>query len=785
MNTFYRCTAALILGIGISSVPALTQELAVGDLEVALRAANYQASVDGDLEGAIEAYQDIAARSGSERGVAAEALLRAAAGYETLGLAQARSVYEQLVENYGDQVEPARVAKLRLAAMGVDDNGRNAPSLSAVLSEAIISAPGNWSTSYDLSPDGEEVVFIAAWDAATDPARRGPGARNGMVNIGIYVSDRVGTVIRPLLTDWGPIDDFVRDPGGLRRPEYVQRVNKLRWSPDGKQIAFTLSRPLGEGLRQPDLTGEGSVQEFYNSYAPAIFVVDAAGGSPRQIGPVGDVAFLDIWWSRDSSQLAYVARDGIYTLTLEGEATRVIEMQVNDTVRVAGYSPDGQWIAYSLRDQAGEQLFVIPANGGRAIQQAQMLSGESGARGIRLEDAFRPSWSHDGRALYATSDAGGTRNIWRYGLDPQTGSPMGAPEQVTFYTDGWTLAPRILSNGGGLAYTLLQTRSAINIVDVNRPEDIRAIARGGAPRLSPDGATLYYLGESSGQEGIFSVTADGGSARRISDHRVAMAGYDQGFKISADGAFLVYRTQSADAGEIHMLSTSSGETKTLHSYASDVPSGPPFISPDGSAVAFTQGDALYTISTEGGVPVPVANLWGWFPPFVRWSPDGQSLAVLGWDAPTANGSGIAVWVVSASGGELRRLTPIRSGITTYFEGLEWHPDGQRLSYFDYEFERTRVVDLNGQVSTLFNHDEGWEYLGHWYPDGERYHFTSSMGATWRNFVFDTQTEEIFPDINGSYDSADASATLQSRDGSTVAWTSTKVVRQVWLLQNID
>lgn len=61
---------------------------------------------------------------------------------------------------------------------------------------------------------------------------------------------------------------------------------------------------------------------------------------------------------------------------------------------------------------------------------------------------------------------------------------------------------------------------------------------------------------------------------------------------------------------------------------------------------------------------------------LRWSPNGQYIGALGYEKPGAQNVAVAV---RASGKQLIRLTP--EAEQNYKEGLEWHPDGQRLTYF--------------------------------------------------------------------------------------------------------
>src|SRR5216684_3044058 len=85
--------------------------------ESMLGAALHQEEVQGDLKGAIAAYQKVLATPGVSRKTAAEALVRMGQCYEKLGDAESRKAYERVLRDYADQNEAATEARSRLAAI--------------------------------------------------------------------------------------------------------------------------------------------------------------------------------------------------------------------------------------------------------------------------------------------------------------------------------------------------------------------------------------------------------------------------------------------------------------------------------------------------------------------------------------------------------------------------------------------------------------------------------------------------------------------------------------------
>lgn len=92
--------------------------------EVLLEEARKKETVDGDLKSAIVLYEKAAASAGSNRSLAARALVRLGACYEKMGDREARRAYERVISAYADQPEAAE-ARSRLTRLGgASDSGQ-------------------------------------------------------------------------------------------------------------------------------------------------------------------------------------------------------------------------------------------------------------------------------------------------------------------------------------------------------------------------------------------------------------------------------------------------------------------------------------------------------------------------------------------------------------------------------------------------------------------------------------------------------------------------------------
>jgi Tol biopolymer transport system component len=602
------------------------------------------------------------------------------------------------------------------------------PTYRFVLDEKIAGMPllKRHQMGIDFSSSGDRIVF----------------ASQGK----LYIADQTATLIRPILEDLGP----------------WKYPNRLRWSPDGRLIAYRAMR---------EVTSDSG-----KSWVFAIFILSPDGGTPRQIGP--DVRGVIVWfcWTPDGRHLTYGAEDGLHTISLDGNEVRLIPRKDLPGVRGLGaYSPNGRWLTYNrvkenAKNQSDTDLCILPATGGTARRLTHLPWFNSPA-----------IWAPDDRTLYFASGIAGAQNIWKLSIDPETGLPKGKPQQVTFFNDADIWCHRVLGDGDRIAFGMMRGTTSIQVADALSPKESNTVSRGRSPQLSPDGQTIYYVNNTPGEEGIYAVPRQGGTPRRLTESLPAGGGHLPIFDVSPDGRTLAYVTQSSEWKGLFTLPASGGESKLLVKIAPKSGVVPQW-SPDGSQLAYADGKGLYVIAAAGGKVRELAHLdRGWEEWNVRWSPDGKFLAAFCRDMDETPNPGPqnAVFVVPTSGGELRQLTPD----VDYKEGLEWHPDGKRLTYHVSRSQsETRQVYLDGRPpSLLVDAPDIWDFHGIWAPDGRRFFFLASSSGDWGMYAYNEASGETtlvsaHPPIR--------CVPRWSRDGKTMAWSETRQSSsQTWIMEN--
>ncbi len=153
--------------------------------------------------------------------------------------------------------------------------------------------------SFDISPNGEKVVFGARGDVFTVPS------------------------------DKGITLNLTRSPGAHDR--------NVSWSPDRKYIAFI-----------SDMNGENE-----------IFITDASGAnSPVQITQNTDTYIFDLKWSPDGKKILWTDQKFRLLFTdIQTKQTTLVYQSKRDKIRNFNWSPDNQWIVFS--EMADNYMNVI------------------------------------------------------------------------------------------------------------------------------------------------------------------------------------------------------------------------------------------------------------------------------------------------------------------------------------------------------------------------------------------------------------------------------------------
>jgi Tol biopolymer transport system component len=646
--------------------------------EVLYQAAQKKEDVDGDLKAAIEGYRRVVTAAGSNRALAAQALVRIGECHEKLGSTEARKAYLQVVGQYADQSEAVARARVRLAALG-GSRGTGVslrqfydPKAKPEVRLWNVSADGRYAGATDYETANAAVVELATgkswnvtdygkWDDEKGDVDIGAISRDGKQMAFWHYHSSAGrgevrvvgvdgknarTVYRPkesdtLWAEWGVPTD---------------------WSPDGKWIVARIERAKSSGA------GTEGTTDFV--------LLPAAGGERRVVKTVEFTRGYNprIVFSPDGRYLAFdypqrkgLAQGDILILPVEGGTERAVATHPAGETLV-GWAPDGSIVFLSGRTGT-PGLYRVRVTDGQQAGEPELLRPAIG--NLTLLGIPR-----SGNLYYSQQVS--ESNAYIASLDFATGKMVSPPERVTQRIQDATAGASWSADGRKLAYLHLG-RVAIREEGHSEERVLLPAAQlggigGSKARWHPDGRSLLARGTKDDKSGLYRIDAATGEASLVW----------QGTDIadwSADGRW-IFRLGGHERRSILRIDTATGEEKVIHTgVPGDTASLRYRVSPDGRWLAFRRGrpgpdphDDLMVVPTEGGPARQLAELFplAYVPLGIVWSADGRWVA----GAQEQKGES-ALWVVPAEGGQPRQTDLIVKGSLS---GLHVHPDGKRIAY---------------------------------------------------------------------------------------------------------
>ena len=499
----------LILTVVLALVPVVRAQDAARLYKTAMNTE----MVDGDLKAAIEQYEKVVAAN--DRALAAQALLRMAECYQKLGAAEATSVYERIVRDFGDQTATAALAKARLSI-------GTARSASTGLTTQVVSGGGD-----DVSLDGmhfstnvndqkgdqslglrdvatgaiRSLQVIKPTDIESYPLRSAFSADGRQLAVEWYFdSDYRGRLWTVATAGTSPVRPRVL----VDNPE-IAAISPFDWSRDSRWIAVQVKRK--------DLGAQ-------------IGLVSVEDGSLRVLRSLDWIGATQMAFSRDGKFLAYdrpsaegdIERD-VFAIAVDGTREVPVVVHPGDD-RLVGWSPDGQRLLFSSNRGGTVGLWAVTFTAESLPPTAEFLSEFGNSRAIGLTDS--------GTLYYKTLHGGA--DVFVAPFDAGSKQTSSAPARAIRQFSGLNQMPEWSADGKYLAYVSKRdpvVPSPVTIVISS--SETGAVVRELRPKLSylayprwsPDGRTFVARGaDMKGRSGIVKFDATTGDASLVVPNEV-------------------------------------------------------------------------------------------------------------------------------------------------------------------------------------------------------------------------------------------------------------------------
>ena len=409
-----------------------------------------------------------------------------------------------------------------------------------------------------------------------------------------------------------------------------------RWSPDGRQVAF--SRASKEGFDLYVIPALGGTEHRLSSWPSERHQISTV---PRWRGVL---RCFD--WSPDGKVLAFSSSQAdknharIELLSLVDSTTRPLTSPPPQNLDYGPvFSPDGSTVAFVRGIAAGvvEDLYLVPATGGTPKR-------------LTFDNSWLnapPSWTPDGSELVFTSMRGGSQALWR--VSASGGTPRPVPGVGVN-----AMIPSISPKGNQLVYQQISPGKLdiwrLNLRDQEHRQGPPAIVvseKGGSsrPHFSPDGKRIAFESGRLGYSEIWACDSDGSNCGPLTSlHGIAGAA-----RWSPDGRYIAFEFRPKEHSEVYLLEMGGGVPRLLPTL-SGADNGGPNWSRDGEWIYFYSDRGggsfqLWKIQVKGGSPVQVTKNGG---VFAAESADGRFLYYSKFEAP-------GIWKMPLNGGEETRV----------------------------------------------------------------------------------------------------------------------------------
>ena len=342
----------------------------------------------------------------------------------------------------------------------------------------------------------------------------------------------------------------------------------------------------------------------------------ARGGAHQVILPAAQRRIWYIAWANSGRGIVMTATDPITKIA----QLFYVSYPDGETHRITN-----DLVGYTTVSVGGEMIMAGKVERQSRIWVTNWPHPKPDRRAIDRDIADGLSWTPDGRIVYDTNDDGRS-HIWMAdteGSQRRQLSPDNFEERQPDVSPDGTLIAFLSKRSGILGLWVMDAdgRNARRLTPDN--------ARGWEPRFAPDGQSIYFLMERENRSFLARVSVGGGEPLVIADD----VNTDCYFDISPDGKRIAYSIRDGDQKRTRVV-VRAMDSDSPKSYFEIEPAYFLRWTPDGQSLAYAQypqdkklGEALWLQPLRGGSPQQVLDVTPDLLYWAAWSRDGKELAL--------------------------------------------------------------------------------------------------------------------------------------------------------------
>ena len=391
--------------------------------------------------------------------------------------------------------------------------------------------------------------------------------------------------------------------------------------------------------------------------------------------------------------------------------------------RYPSVSPDGKSLAFALNGD----LWVMPVEGGRA----QRLT-------LNEANDVKPVWSPDGKKIAFTSDRSGSFDVWLMNADG------GTPSRIT-YDGGTDHVCQFSADGRSLYFQSTRMKARWNIFQVpvngGTPKCLTVDGSATAASISPVDGTIFYQysisdSKRKGYRGSANDDIYFCKPGKIPTRLTRNDLNDRNPHISPDGKTVYFTRESGVRGRTYNLYSMDVETREENQITELDDNGIGYLcfNKDYTKAYFTWRFRLHSVDLTSSdskaklIKVRIVEDTRRDKMIQRTRTNGATGVDISADGRMITFTmGGSIWVMNASGGAAKRVTP--AGSSDQHPRLS--PDGKRIAFFSASRSGNAdlfLVNVNGKGLKQLTSHKTPDHFHNWSPDGQYLVFASDRAG---------------------------------------------------------